>query len=145
MLLCCTTGFALTAEWSPWWLTCIFTSFIWSFLSVPWYHTYFTILVLFFMFSVQYLIYSGVWYLYTICLHFVLFLSSCPSTPSVFSSGSCPRGYSDPQSSERMEAERSEQGLQFHLPLSFRPKPPRIALQAVKERWTSREIKQTNK
>uniref|UniRef100_A0A7N6BAK2 Hermansky-Pudlak syndrome 5 protein homolog n=1 Tax=Anabas testudineus TaxID=64144 RepID=A0A7N6BAK2_ANATE len=35
--------------------------------------------------------------------------------------------------SERMEAERSEQGLQFHLPLSFRPKPPRIALQANKE------------
>uniref|UniRef100_A0A7N6ATT0 Hermansky-Pudlak syndrome 5 protein homolog n=1 Tax=Anabas testudineus TaxID=64144 RepID=A0A7N6ATT0_ANATE len=34
---------------------------------------------------------------------------------------------------ERMEAERSEQGLQFHLPLSFRPKPPRIALQANKE------------
>uniref|UniRef100_A0A8C3A8M1 Hermansky-Pudlak syndrome 5 protein homolog n=1 Tax=Cyclopterus lumpus TaxID=8103 RepID=A0A8C3A8M1_CYCLU len=39
----------------------------------------------------------------------------------------------DPQSSERMEAERSEQGLHFHLPLSFRPKPPRIALQAVKD------------
>ncbi|KAM7396827.1 hypothetical protein PAMP_019837 [Pampus punctatissimus] len=40
----------------------------------------------------------------------------------------------DPQSSERMDAERSEQGLPFHLPLSFRPKPPRIALQAVKDR-----------
>uniref|UniRef100_A0A7N8YBV1 Hermansky-Pudlak syndrome 5 protein homolog n=1 Tax=Mastacembelus armatus TaxID=205130 RepID=A0A7N8YBV1_9TELE len=39
----------------------------------------------------------------------------------------------DSQSSERTEAERSEQGLQFHLPLSFRPKPPRIALQAVKD------------
>uniref|UniRef100_A0A8D3API6 Hermansky-Pudlak syndrome 5 protein homolog n=1 Tax=Scophthalmus maximus TaxID=52904 RepID=A0A8D3API6_SCOMX len=36
----------------------------------------------------------------------------------------------DPQSAERLEAERSEQGLPFHLPLSFRPKPPRIALQA---------------
>lgn len=42
--------------------------------------------------------------------------------------------YSDPQSSERVEAERSDQGLQFHLPLSFRHKPPRIALQAVKDR-----------
>lgn len=40
-----------------------------------------------------------------------------------------------------MEAERSEQGLQFHLPLSFRHKPPRIALQAVKDRWTSEETK----
>uniref|UniRef100_A0AAX7VJ77 Hermansky-Pudlak syndrome 5 protein homolog n=1 Tax=Astatotilapia calliptera TaxID=8154 RepID=A0AAX7VJ77_ASTCA len=40
----------------------------------------------------------------------------------------------DPQTSERTEAERSDQGLQFHLPLSFRPKPPRIALQAVKDR-----------
>uniref|UniRef100_A0A669FC51 Hermansky-Pudlak syndrome 5 protein homolog n=1 Tax=Oreochromis niloticus TaxID=8128 RepID=A0A669FC51_ORENI len=39
----------------------------------------------------------------------------------------------DPQTSERTEAERSDQGLQFHLPLSFRPKPPRIALQAVKD------------
>uniref|UniRef100_A0A7N5ZR56 Hermansky-Pudlak syndrome 5 protein homolog n=1 Tax=Anabas testudineus TaxID=64144 RepID=A0A7N5ZR56_ANATE len=39
----------------------------------------------------------------------------------------------DAGKSERMEAERSEQGLQFHLPLSFRPKPPRIALQANKE------------
>uniref|UniRef100_A0A672GM99 Hermansky-Pudlak syndrome 5 protein homolog n=1 Tax=Salarias fasciatus TaxID=181472 RepID=A0A672GM99_SALFA len=35
--------------------------------------------------------------------------------------------------SERADAERSEQGLPFHLPLSFRPKPPRIALQAVKD------------
>uniref|UniRef100_A0A8C3AC72 Hermansky-Pudlak syndrome 5 protein homolog n=1 Tax=Cyclopterus lumpus TaxID=8103 RepID=A0A8C3AC72_CYCLU len=43
----------------------------------------------------------------------------------------------DPQSSERMEAERSEQGLHFHLPLSFRPKPPRIALQAVKDSVSS--------
>ncbi|TNN87025.1 Hermansky-Pudlak syndrome 5 protein [Liparis tanakae] len=43
----------------------------------------------------------------------------------------------DPQSSERLEAERSEQGLHFHLPLSFRPKPPRIALQAVKDSVSS--------
>ncbi|XP_040017647.2 BLOC-2 complex member HPS5 isoform X2 [Gasterosteus aculeatus] len=43
----------------------------------------------------------------------------------------------DPQSSERTEAERSEQGMQFHLPLSFRPKPPRIALQAVRDSVSS--------
>ncbi|MEQ2201026.1 hypothetical protein XENOCAPTIV_006483 [Xenoophorus captivus] len=40
----------------------------------------------------------------------------------------------DPQGGERMEADRPDQGLQFHLPLSFCPKPPRIALQAVKDR-----------
>ncbi|XP_028441693.1 LOW QUALITY PROTEIN: BLOC-2 complex member HPS5 [Perca flavescens] len=51
----------------------------------------------------------------------------------------------DPQSSERMEAERSEQGLQFHLPLSFRPKPPRIALQAVKDSVSSFVKKTTEK
>ncbi|XP_077566552.1 BLOC-2 complex member HPS5 [Stigmatopora nigra] len=43
----------------------------------------------------------------------------------------------DPMSGERAEEERSEQGLQFHLPLSFRPKPPRIALQAVKDSVSS--------
>ncbi|XP_030281369.1 BLOC-2 complex member HPS5 [Sparus aurata] len=51
----------------------------------------------------------------------------------------------DPQSSERTEAERSEQGLQFHLPLSFRPKPPRIALQAVKDSVSSFVKKTTEK
>ncbi|XP_037624079.1 Hermansky-Pudlak syndrome 5 protein isoform X2 [Sebastes umbrosus] len=51
----------------------------------------------------------------------------------------------DPQSSERMEAERSEQGMQFHLPLSFRPKPPRIALQAVKDSVSSFVKKTTEK
>ncbi|KAM6937644.1 BLOC-2 complex member HPS5 [Xenentodon cancila] len=51
----------------------------------------------------------------------------------------------DPQSSERMEADRSEQGLQFHLPLSFRPKPPRIALQAVKDSVSSFVKKTTEK
>nr|XP_057931098.1 Hermansky-Pudlak syndrome 5 protein [Doryrhamphus excisus] len=51
----------------------------------------------------------------------------------------------EPQSNERMEAERSEQGLQFHLPLSFRPKPPRIALQAVKDSVSSFVKKTTEK
>ncbi|XP_022611635.1 Hermansky-Pudlak syndrome 5 protein isoform X2 [Seriola dumerili] len=51
----------------------------------------------------------------------------------------------DPQSSERLEAERSEQGLQFHLPLSFRPKPPRIALQAVRDSVSSFVKKTTEK
>ncbi|CAJ1056540.1 Hermansky-Pudlak syndrome 5 protein [Xyrichtys novacula] len=51
----------------------------------------------------------------------------------------------DPQNSERLEAERSEQGLQFHLPLSFRPKPPRIALQAVKDSVSSFVKKTTEK
>lgn len=51
----------------------------------------------------------------------------------------------DPQISERMEAERSDQGLQFHLPLSFRPKPPRIALQAVKDSVSSFVKKTTEK
>ncbi|KAF3688743.1 Hermansky-Pudlak syndrome 5 protein [Channa argus] len=51
----------------------------------------------------------------------------------------------DQQSSERMEVEQSEQGLQFHLPLSFRPKPPRIALQAVKESVSSFVKKTTEK
>ncbi|XP_037109390.1 Hermansky-Pudlak syndrome 5 protein [Syngnathus acus] len=51
----------------------------------------------------------------------------------------------DPQSSERAEADRSEQGLQFHLPLSFRTKPPRIALQAVKDSVSSFVKKTTEK
>uniref|UniRef100_A0A3P9IRT5 Hermansky-Pudlak syndrome 5 protein homolog n=1 Tax=Oryzias latipes TaxID=8090 RepID=A0A3P9IRT5_ORYLA len=51
----------------------------------------------------------------------------------------------DPQSSERMEADRSEQGLPFHLPLSFRSKPPRIALQAVKDSVSSFVKKTTEK
>ncbi|XP_071353141.1 Hermansky-Pudlak syndrome 5 protein isoform X2 [Trachinotus anak] len=51
----------------------------------------------------------------------------------------------DPQSSERLEAERSEQGLQFHLPLSFRPKPPRIALQVVRDSVSSFVKKTTEK
>ncbi|KAK9516587.1 hypothetical protein VZT92_024507 [Zoarces viviparus] len=51
----------------------------------------------------------------------------------------------DPQSSERVEAERSEQGLPFHLPLSFRPKPTRIALQAVKDSVSSFVKKTTEK
>ncbi|XP_023149127.2 Hermansky-Pudlak syndrome 5 protein [Amphiprion ocellaris] len=55
------------------------------------------------------------------------------------------QGDHDPQSSERMEAERSDQGLQFHLPLSFRPKPPRIALQAVKDSVSSFVKKTTEK
>ncbi|XP_070406456.1 Hermansky-Pudlak syndrome 5 protein isoform X4 [Nothobranchius furzeri] len=53
--------------------------------------------------------------------------------------------FTDPQSSERVEADRSEQGLQFHLPLSFRPKPPRIALQAVKDSVSSFVKKTTEK
>lgn len=44
-----------------------------------------------------------------------------------------------------MEAERSEQGLPFHLPLSFRTKPPRIALQAVKDSVSSFVKKTTEK
>uniref|UniRef100_A0A668AN39 Hermansky-Pudlak syndrome 5 protein homolog n=1 Tax=Myripristis murdjan TaxID=586833 RepID=A0A668AN39_9TELE len=42
-------------------------------------------------------------------------------------------------------SERSELGLQFHLPLSFRPKPPRIALQAVKDSVSSFVKKTTEK
>ncbi|XP_056137916.1 Hermansky-Pudlak syndrome 5 protein [Lampris incognitus] len=51
----------------------------------------------------------------------------------------------DPPSSERMESERSEPGLQFHLPLSFRSKPPRIGLQAVKDSVSSFVKKTTEK
>ncbi|KAK7892111.1 hypothetical protein WMY93_024074 [Mugilogobius chulae] len=51
----------------------------------------------------------------------------------------------DPQCSERFELEKSDQGLHFNLPLSFRPKPPRIALQAVKESVSSFMKKTTEK
>ncbi|KAM9377854.1 BLOC-2 complex member HPS5 [Pholidichthys leucotaenia] len=51
----------------------------------------------------------------------------------------------DPQTSERTEADRLEQGLQFHLPLAFRSKPPRIALQAVKDSVSSFVKKTTEK
>ncbi|KAM6960632.1 BLOC-2 complex member HPS5 [Aplochiton taeniatus] len=51
----------------------------------------------------------------------------------------------DPQANERVEGERSEVGLQFHLPLSFRPKPPRIALQAVRDSVSSFVKKTTEK
>uniref|UniRef100_A0AAY4DF54 Hermansky-Pudlak syndrome 5 protein homolog n=1 Tax=Denticeps clupeoides TaxID=299321 RepID=A0AAY4DF54_9TELE len=48
----------------------------------------------------------------------------------------------------RTEADRSEPGLQFHLPLSFRPKPPRIALQAVRDsippKSVEREVETTS-
>uniref|UniRef100_A0A8C9SEQ9 Hermansky-Pudlak syndrome 5 protein homolog n=1 Tax=Scleropages formosus TaxID=113540 RepID=A0A8C9SEQ9_SCLFO len=43
----------------------------------------------------------------------------------------------DPLPSERVEPDRPESGLQFHLPLSFRPKPPRVALQAVRDSVSS--------
>ncbi|KAM8891745.1 BLOC-2 complex member HPS5 isoform 2-T2 [Spinachia spinachia] len=51
----------------------------------------------------------------------------------------------DPHGSERTEAERSEQGVPFHLPLSFRHKPPRIALQAVRDSVSSFVKKTTEK
>ncbi|KAJ8248884.1 hypothetical protein GJAV_G00228820 [Gymnothorax javanicus] len=46
---------------------------------------------------------------------------------------------------ERPEPERSEASLQFHLPLSFRPKPPRVALQAVRDSVSSFVKKTTEK
>lgn len=46
-----------------------------------------------------------------------------------------PSWSSDPQSCVRVEGDKSDLGLQFHLPLSFRPKPPLTALQAVKDRY----------
>ncbi|XP_027883963.1 BLOC-2 complex member HPS5 [Xiphophorus couchianus] len=51
----------------------------------------------------------------------------------------------DPQSAERLEADRPDQGLQFHLPLSFCTKHPRIALQAVKDSVSSFVKKTTEK
>ncbi|XP_024859388.1 Hermansky-Pudlak syndrome 5 protein isoform X2 [Kryptolebias marmoratus] len=53
--------------------------------------------------------------------------------------------FSDPQSGERAEADRSDHSRQFHLPLSFRPKPPRMALQAVKDSVSSFVKKTTEK
>ncbi|KAM9807740.1 BLOC-2 complex member HPS5 [Neosynchiropus ocellatus] len=46
---------------------------------------------------------------------------------------------------DRVEGVRSDQGLPFHLPLSFRAKPPRIALQAVKDSVSSFVKKTTEK
>ncbi|XP_060742395.1 Hermansky-Pudlak syndrome 5 protein [Tachysurus vachellii] len=51
----------------------------------------------------------------------------------------------DPQSCARVEGDKSDLGLQFHLPLSFRPKPPLIALQAVKDSVSSFMKKTTEK
>lgn len=89
MLLCCTVGFAVRAEWSPWWLTCFInaTLLISSFLSVPLYHTYHHFGSVFLLYCAKFnlrSLYSGVWHLCSICLHFVFSLSSCPSgTPSI--------------------------------------------------------------
>uniref|UniRef100_A0AAY4DEX7 Hermansky-Pudlak syndrome 5 protein homolog n=1 Tax=Denticeps clupeoides TaxID=299321 RepID=A0AAY4DEX7_9TELE len=55
------------------------------------------------------------------------------------------QGEQGAQQTERTEADRSEPGLQFHLPLSFRPKPPRIALQAVRDSVSSFVKKTTEK
>ncbi|XP_012674244.1 Hermansky-Pudlak syndrome 5 protein isoform X2 [Clupea harengus] len=54
-------------------------------------------------------------------------------------------GEPDVHQGERAEAERVEPGLQFHLPLSFRHKPPRIALQAVRDSVSSFVKKTTEK
>ncbi|XP_076026964.1 BLOC-2 complex member HPS5 isoform X2 [Genypterus blacodes] len=51
----------------------------------------------------------------------------------------------DAQHGERAEAERPEQVTQFHMPRSFRPKPPRMALQAVKDSVSSFVKKTTEK
>ncbi|XP_017340973.1 Hermansky-Pudlak syndrome 5 protein isoform X1 [Ictalurus punctatus] len=51
----------------------------------------------------------------------------------------------DPQSCVRAEGDKSDLCLQFHLPLSFRPKPPLIALQAVKDSVSSFVKKTTEK
>ena len=137
--------FAVTAEPSQRWLTCFTNAALtlpklltWSFLICFIAHA--TVLILF-------LIMRRIWFTFPLqcCLvHLFPLLALCPlpliiplqhSIHLCFSSHSCLHLYSDPQSTERMEADRSEQGLQFHLPLSFRPKPPRIALQAVKDRW----------
>ncbi|XP_072528387.1 Hermansky-Pudlak syndrome 5 protein [Salminus brasiliensis] len=55
------------------------------------------------------------------------------------------QGDHDSQSCVRAEGDKSELGLQFHLPLTFRPKPPRIALQAVKDSVSSFVKKTTEK
>ncbi|XP_053346697.1 Hermansky-Pudlak syndrome 5 protein [Clarias gariepinus] len=51
----------------------------------------------------------------------------------------------DPPSCVRVEGDKSDLSLQFHLPLSFRPKPPLIALQAVKDSVSSFVKKTTEK
>ncbi|KAL7857630.1 hypothetical protein AOLI_G00177310 [Acnodon oligacanthus] len=55
------------------------------------------------------------------------------------------QGEHDSQSCVRVEGDKSDLGLQFHLPLSFRPKPPRMALQAVKDSVSSFVKKTTEK
>ncbi|XP_076846999.1 BLOC-2 complex member HPS5 [Brachyhypopomus gauderio] len=55
------------------------------------------------------------------------------------------QGEHDSQSCVRVEGDKCDLGLQFHLPLSFRPKPPRIALQAVKDSVSSFVKKTTEK
>ncbi|MBN3280759.1 HPS5 protein, partial [Polyodon spathula] len=50
-----------------------------------------------------------------------------------------------PPPSERVEADRTDPLLQFHIPLSFRPTPPRVALQAVKDSVSSFMRKTTEK
>ncbi|XP_026875742.2 Hermansky-Pudlak syndrome 5 protein isoform X2 [Electrophorus electricus] len=55
------------------------------------------------------------------------------------------QGEHDSQSCVRVEGDKSDLGLQFHLPLSFCPKPPRIALQAVKDSVSSFVKKTTEK
>ncbi|KAK6472920.1 Hermansky-Pudlak syndrome 5 protein-like isoform X1 [Huso huso] len=47
--------------------------------------------------------------------------------------------------SVRVEADRIDPLLQFHIPLSFRPTPPRVALQAVKDSVSSFMRKTTEK
>ncbi|KAK6472477.1 Hermansky-Pudlak syndrome 5 protein-like protein [Huso huso] len=50
-----------------------------------------------------------------------------------------------PPINERVEADRTDFLLQFHIPLSFRPTPPRVALQAVKDSVSSFVRKTTEK
>ncbi|XP_062859376.1 Hermansky-Pudlak syndrome 5 protein isoform X2 [Trichomycterus rosablanca] len=54
------------------------------------------------------------------------------------------QGEHDTQSCAHVEEDKSDL-LQFHLPLSFRPKPPRVALQAVKDSVSSFVKKTTEK
>lgn len=91
MFLCCTTGFAVRAEWSL--MTDMLYEYnlpdllISSFLSPSLYHTFITILVLYFLYCAAFdllSLYSGVWHRCAICLPFALSLSSFPSsTPSI--------------------------------------------------------------
>lgn len=50
-----------------------------------------------------------------------------------------------PPTNERVEADRTDFLHQFHIPLSFRPTPPRVALQAVKDSVSSFVRKTTEK